>query len=135
VATLEADPEAAADAYAYTAFQTAQQAVDDFQDNALAMLGRTEEAEAEARRAYRTEQGRHWFKHNPTGADAVAAATKAADTARERVAECLLATRLEQLHEQRAARTEQATAAPWTDRLPQLAARALDGDTAGAVIA
>nr|WP_239085330.1 hypothetical protein [Streptomyces halstedii] len=135
VAALEADPEAAADAYAYTAFQSAQQAVGEFQDNALAMLGRTEEAEAEAQRAYKTEQGRHWFKHNPTGADAVAAATKAADTARERTAECLLAARLEQLREQRAASTEQAAAAPWTDRLPELAARALDGNTAGAVIA
>jgi hypothetical protein len=135
VATLEADPEAAEDAYAFTAFQTAQQAVGEFQGNALAMLGRTEEAEAEARRAYRTEQGRPWFKHNPAGADAIAAATKAADTARERTAECLLAARLEQLREQRAARTEQATAAPWTDRLPRLAARALDGDVTGAVIA
>ncbi|MER0450130.1 hypothetical protein ABR738_37270 [Streptomyces sp. Edi4] len=135
VATLEADPEAAADAYAFTAFQTAQQAVGEFQDTALAMLGRTEQAEAEARRAYKTEQGRPWFKHNPTGADAVAAATKAADTARERVAECLLAARLEQLREQRAARTEQAAAAAWTDRLPRLAARALDGDATGVVIA
>ncbi|MFH9677792.1 hypothetical protein ACH4L5_36910 [Streptomyces sp. NPDC017405] len=61
--------------------------------------------------------------------------TKAADAARERVAECLLATRLEQLREQTAARTEPAAAAPWTDRLPELAARPLDGGTAGAVIA
>ncbi len=40
---------------------------------------------------------------NPNGADAVAAATKAtkaADAARERTAEYLLATRLEQLREQ-----------------------------------
>jgi hypothetical protein len=99
VAALEADPEAAQDAYAFAALQTAQQAVQEFQDNALAMLGRTEEAEAEARRAYKTEQGRHWFKHNPHGADAIAAATKAADTARERVAEYLLTKRLEQLRE------------------------------------
>ncbi|QLI99516.1 hypothetical protein HZZ00_19375 [Streptomyces sp. NEAU-sy36] len=49
-----------------------------------------------------------------SGADAVEAATKAADAARER-AQYLLATRLEQLRE--------------------LAARQLDGDTAGAVIA
>lgn len=35
--------------------------------------------------------------------------------------------------EQAAARTE--TPAPWTDRLPELAARQLDGDTAGSVIA
>ncbi|MGJ5899273.1 hypothetical protein ACSCBZ_46155 [Streptomyces niveiscabiei] len=99
VAALEADPEAAQDAYAFAAFQTAQQAVAEFQDTALAMLGRTEEAETEARRAYKTEQGRHWFKHNPNGADAIAAATRAADTARERVAEYLLTTRLEQLRE------------------------------------
>ncbi|MFB7171641.1 hypothetical protein ACFCYM_12560 [Streptomyces sp. NPDC056254] len=97
VAALEANPEAAQDAYAFAALQTAQQAVQEYQDTALAMLGRTEEAEAEARRAYTTEQGRHWFKHNPNGADAVAAATRAADTARERVAEYLLAARLEQL--------------------------------------
>ncbi|MCX4231777.1 hypothetical protein [Streptomyces ortus] len=97
IAVLEADPEAAQDAYAFAALQTAQQAVQDHQDTALAMLGRTEEAEAEARRAYKTEQGRHWFKHNPNGADAIAAATRAADTARERVAKYLLATRLEQL--------------------------------------
>ncbi|MEV2214762.1 hypothetical protein AB0H86_25470 [Streptomyces sp. NPDC050997] len=45
-------------------------------------MGRTEEAEAEAKPAYTTEQGRRWFQHNPHGADAVAAATKAADAAR-----------------------------------------------------
>ncbi|MGQ4732658.1 hypothetical protein ACUN3E_34005 [Streptomyces sp. Ju416(a)] len=135
VAMLEANPEAAKDAYAFTAFQTAQQVVQEFQDTALTMLGRTEEAEAEARRAYKAEQGRLWFQYNPTGADAVAAATEAADAARERVAEYLLATRLEQLRGQAAARTEMAAAAPWTDRLPELAARSLDGEAAEAVIA
>ncbi|QKZ18625.1 hypothetical protein [Streptomyces chartreusis] len=99
VAALEANPEAAQDAYAFAALQTAQQAVQEHQATALAMLGRTEEAEAEARRAYKTEQGRHWFQHNPNGADAIAAATRAADTARERVAEYLFTTRLEQLRE------------------------------------
>ncbi|KQZ12116.1 hypothetical protein AB0K86_19725 [Streptomyces clavifer] len=73
--------------------------------------------------------------HNPNGADAVAAATKAADTARERAAEYLLATRLKQLREQATAQTEQAVAAPWTDRLPELAAGRLDADTSAAVIA
>ncbi|MFD4260768.1 hypothetical protein ACFWR9_24875 [Streptomyces sp. NPDC058534] len=134
VAALEADPEAARDAYAFTAFETARQAVQECQDTALAMLGRTQEAEAEARRAFKAEQGRPWFQHNPTGADAVAAATKAADAARERVAGYLLVTRLEQLREHHTAPTETAAAAPWTDRLPELAARPLDGD-AGAVIA
>jgi hypothetical protein len=99
------------------------------------MLGRTEEAEAEARRAYKAEQGRRWYKHNPTGADAVAAATKAAEAARERTAEYLLAVRLQQLRGQAAARTETAAPAPQTDRLPEPAARVLGGDTARAVMA
>ncbi|WP_240799875.1 hypothetical protein [Streptomyces sp. A1277] len=133
VSTLEADPQAAADASAFTAFQAAQQAVGEYQDDALAALGSTPEAEAEARRAYRSEQGRPWFRHNPTGADAVAAATKAADTARERVAEYLLAARLEQLREQTVTRPERP--ASWTERLPGLAARPLDGDATGVVIA
>ncbi|MFF3864100.1 hypothetical protein [Streptomyces sp. NPDC002209] len=120
---------------AFGALEAVQDAAPEYRRQALEMLGRTEEAEAEARRAYRTEQGRRWFRHNPTGADAIAAATKAADTARERTAQYLLATRLERLREQAAARTEQAAAAPWTDRLPDLATRPLDGAAAGAVIA
>ncbi|WP_445516980.1 hypothetical protein [Streptomyces sp. NEAU-174] len=48
----------------------------------------------------------------------------AADAARERTAQYLLAMRLEQLHEQAA-----------RGRLRELAARLLDGDMAGAVIA
>ncbi|MEU2564837.1 hypothetical protein ABZ626_36725 [Streptomyces longispororuber] len=131
VAVLEADPQAARDAYAFTALETARQAVQEFQTTALAMLGRAEEAETEARRAFKAEQGRRWFRYNPTGADAVAAAAKAADAARERVAGYLLATRLEQLREQTAARTEPAAAAPWTDRLPELAARPLTATTPG----
>ncbi|MEU3221334.1 hypothetical protein [Streptomyces sp. NPDC006971] len=94
-----------------------------------------EEAEAEARRAYKTEQGLRWFQHNPNGADATAAATRAATAARERTAEHLLATRLDQLREQAAARTAKAAAAPWTDRLPELAAHPLNNNATGAVIA
>ncbi|MEU5824904.1 hypothetical protein [Streptomyces sp. NPDC047803] len=131
-AALEADAQAAADAYAFTAFQTAQQAVGTYGDDALAVLGRTPEAEAEARRAYRCEQGRPWFRSNPSGADAIAAATKAADTARERAAEYLLAARLKQLHERSAARPKPAS---WPERLPGLAARPLGGDATGAEIA
>ncbi|MFE6985808.1 hypothetical protein [Streptomyces griseus] len=133
VATLEADPQAAADAYAFTAFQAAQQAVGAYQDDALAVLRRTPEAEAEARRAYRAEQGRPWFQHHPTGADAVAAATRAADTARERVAEHLLAARLKQLHKRSAAPARRP--ASWTERLPGLAGPPLDGDATRPVIA
>ncbi|MGK5628445.1 hypothetical protein [Streptomyces sp. URMC 123] len=109
-----------------------QQAASEAED----LVRRREQARAEqARRAYETEQGRRWFKHNPNGADALAAATKAADTARQRTAQYLLATRLEQLREQAAARTEKASAAPWTDRLPERAARPLDSAATGAVSA
>jgi hypothetical protein len=69
------------------------------------------------------------------GADVIAAATKAADTARERTAQYLLTTGLEQLREQATARTETAAAAPGTDRLPRLVARPLDNDATQAVIA
>ncbi|MER6103719.1 hypothetical protein ABT115_15680 [Streptomyces sp. NPDC001832] len=131
---LDADPIGTAAVLAFGALQTVEAALSEYRSSALGRLGRTEEAKAEARRAYKTEQGRRWFRHNPNGADAVAAATKAADTARERAAEYLLATRLKQLREQAVARTGQAGSAPWTDRLPELAARRLDGD-AGVVIA
>lgn len=132
---LDADPAMAASALAFTALQAVEQALPEYRSSALGRLGRTEEAETEARRAYKTEQNRRWYKHNPNGADAIAAATKTADTARERTAQYLLTTRLEQLREQAAARTETAAAAPWTDRLPELAARPLDNDATQAVIA
>ncbi|MFB8247333.1 hypothetical protein ACFC5X_20105 [Streptomyces sp. NPDC055952] len=132
---LEADPILAASALAFAALQAVQQALPNYRSSALARLGRTDEAEAEARRAYKTEQGRHWYRHNPNGADAVAAATGKAEAARQRTAEHLLAVRMQQLREQLAARTEQAAVAPWTDRLPELAARSPEGDTVGAVIA
>ncbi|MGP3635587.1 hypothetical protein ACTU45_19840 [Streptomyces sp. 24-1644] len=132
---LDADPIGAAAVLAFGALRAVEAALPEFRSSALGRLARTEEAEAEAQRAFKTEQGRRWFRHNPNGADAVAAATKAAGTARERAAEYLLATRLKQLREQAAARTEQAVAAPWTDRLPELAARHLDADMSGAVIA
>ncbi|MFF8035865.1 hypothetical protein [Streptomyces sp. NPDC016626] len=133
-ADQEAEPEASATVLAYGALHTSQQAVAEYRRNALAMLGRTDEAEAEARRAYKAEQGRPWYRRNPDGADAVTAATEKAEAARERTAEHLLAVRLEQLREQAASRTEPAAAAPWADRLLELAARSLDGEAAGAVI-
>ncbi|MEW2308933.1 hypothetical protein AB0918_09905 [Streptomyces sp. NPDC006864] len=131
---LDTDPAGTAAVLAFAALQTVGAALSDYRSSALERLRRTEEAEAEARLAYKTEQGRRWYRHNPTGADAIAAATKAADTARERTAEYLLATRLEQLREQTAALSEQAPAVPWTDRLPGLAARPLHTDV-GAVSA
>ncbi|MES5824887.1 hypothetical protein [Streptomyces sp. RG80] len=128
---LDADPALAASALAFALLQAVEQALPEYRSSALEQLGRTEEAEAEARRAYKTEQRRRWYKHNPNGTDTIAAATKAADTARERTAQYLLATGLEQLHERAAAHTESAAAALWTDRLAELAARSLDGGMAG----
>ncbi|MGW3461461.1 hypothetical protein ACWDE9_18540 [Streptomyces olivaceoviridis] len=112
-----------------------EQALPEYHSSALGRLGRSEEVEAEARRAYKTEENRLWYEHNPHGADAIAAAAKADDSARERTAEYLVAVRLEQLREQLAAWIEQAATAPRTDRLTELAARSLDGDVAGPVIA
>ncbi|MFF5188738.1 hypothetical protein ACFY30_34070 [Streptomyces sp. NPDC000345] len=132
---LEANPSAAASVLAFNALQAVQQALPEYRSSALGRLGSTLEADAEARRAYKTEQNRRWFRANPNGADAVAAATKAADAARERTAEYLLATRLEQLRKRTAARTETVAPAPWSARLTELAARPLDGDQAGAAIA
>jgi hypothetical protein len=116
---LDAEPAAVASAFAFAALQAVQQAAPEYRRCALAVLGRTEEAEAEARRAHATEQNRRWFRAHPNGADAVAVATKAADAVRERAARYLLATRLEQLREQTAARIETAASAPWTARLPR----------------
>ncbi|MFI0226358.1 hypothetical protein [Streptomyces lydicus] len=78
---LDEDPTLAASAIAFAALQAVQQALPEYRSSALNRLGRTEEAEAEARRAYATEQNRRWYKHAPTGADAIAAATKAAGSA------------------------------------------------------
>lgn len=132
---LDQDPAGAASVLAFTALQTVQAALPEYQASALGRLGRTQEAEAEASRAYRTEQKRRWFRHNPHGADAIAAATEAADEARQRIAQYLLASRLKQLREQAPTRTEQTAAVPWMERLPELAARPLDGDATGTVIA
>lgn len=130
---LHANPVAAQFAFAFDAFQAVQQAAPEYRRCALVMLGRTEEADAEAQRAYTTERNRRWFRANPTGADAIAAATKAADAARERTAQYLLSVRLEQLRELAASRTERAVPGPWPDRLPELAARPRDSRPAGAV--
>ncbi|WP_203237896.1 hypothetical protein [Streptomyces sp. CdTB01] len=132
---LDADPALTASALAFAELQAVQQALAEYRSSALGRLGSTPEADAEARRAYKTEQNRRWFRANPNGADAVAAATKAAESARERTAEYLLATRLEQLRKRTEARTETVAPASWSARLTELAARPLDGDQAGAAIA
>lgn len=129
---LDADPAMAASALAFTALQAVEP-----------------EYGSSAPRTARTDRGSRGggppgvqdraepplVQVQPNGADAIAAATKAADTSRERTAQYVLATRLEQLREQASARTETAAAAPWTDRLPELEARPLDNDATPAAIA
>lgn len=105
---MESDPARAALAQALTALQVVEQAVPEYRRCALAMLARAPEAEAEAAKAYATEQRRRWFRANPNGADALAAAAKAADAAREHTAQYLLNQRMEQLREQGSARAERA---------------------------
>jgi hypothetical protein len=52
---LDADPILAACALAFADLQAVQQALPEYPSSALGWLGRTPEAEAEARRAYATE--------------------------------------------------------------------------------
>ncbi|MFE6460031.1 hypothetical protein ACFVP0_21600 [Streptomyces cinereoruber] len=59
------------------------------------------------------------------------AATEAAAKAQNRTAEHRLVVRLEQLHAQ--ARPEPVRPAPWSRRLPELAARPLDGEALGVI--
>ncbi|MGW2282972.1 hypothetical protein [Streptomyces sp. NPDC001770] len=90
--------------------------------------------ETAAAPAYRTEQGRRWFRHNPSGEPAVAAATKASTAARDRVAQHLLTVRLEQLREQATGRrVARAGVASWAAWLPEPAAPTVVGTTTGAV--
>ncbi|MFE6813532.1 hypothetical protein [Streptomyces sp. NPDC057675] len=121
-----AGPGAVEDAAAHTAMLTAESAAAEYRHEALVMLGRSEVAQAEARKAYVTELAKPWFQALPDSDDAQRAATAAAAKAQTRTAEHLLAVRLEQLHTQ--ARPTPVRPAPWTQRLPELASRPLDGE-------
>ncbi|WP_331446624.1 hypothetical protein [Streptomyces xanthochromogenes] len=104
---LGAGPIGAVSVLVFGALRAGEEALVEFRRSALGRLAGTEEADVGARRAFETERGRRWFRHNPAGVDAIAAVTRAAGTARERAAECLLARRLRQLREQAAARDPQ----------------------------
>ncbi|MFJ5803797.1 hypothetical protein [Streptomyces decoyicus] len=95
---LHADPAATASAMAFAGLMTVQRAAAEYRSNALANLARGPEAEAEAKRAYATEKARRQHRWSPDGPVATAAAEKAARVARERTAQHLLTTRLQQLH-------------------------------------
>ncbi|MFF9870174.1 hypothetical protein ACF1G0_33155 [Streptomyces sp. NPDC013953] len=119
-----AGPDAIEDAAAHNALLTAESAAAEHRQQALVMLGRSEEAQAEARKAYATERAKPWHQALPDSDNALRAATAAAAEAQVRTAEHLLAVRLEQLRTQ--ARPEPVRSAPWSQRLPELAARPLD---------
>ncbi|WP_329453194.1 hypothetical protein OG894_42100 (plasmid) [Streptomyces sp. NBC_01724] len=135
-AELNDDPKAVVTCLAFTDLQTVQQAASVYHRCALAMLGRAPQSEAEARRAYDTEKGRRQHRWYPDGPLARAAAEQAADTARERTAQHLLATRLDKLRALAGGRAGVSTpaATPWAGRLTELAARPIRDDLAGTVI-
>ncbi|MER8233202.1 hypothetical protein [Streptomyces sp. NPDC094049] len=116
-------PDAVKDAAAHNAFLTAESAAVEYRQQALMMLGRSEDAQAEARRAFATELAKPWYRAVPGSDDAQRAAAEAAAQARTRTAEYLLAVRLEQLRTR--ARPEPVRPASWAQRLPGLAARSL----------
>jgi hypothetical protein len=115
-ALAAAGPDAVADAAAHNAFLTAESAAAEYRHEALVMLGRSEQAQAEARKACASESAKPWHQALPDSDDALRAATEAATKAQTRTAEHLLAARLEQLHTQ--ARPEPVRPAPWSQRLP-----------------
>ncbi|WUT01711.1 hypothetical protein OHA46_33685 (plasmid) [Streptomyces sp. NBC_00708] len=130
---LAADPVATQAVLAHAGLQAAETALEEYRSSALHQLGRSDEAEAEYRRAYRTERNRH-IPHpldRQAVKEAVEAATKAGNTARKRVAEHLFATRLEQLRSRADVQDEQGPVVSWTERLTKLAARPLPEDLAG----
>ncbi|WP_030554231.1 hypothetical protein [Streptomyces exfoliatus] len=128
LADLEAaGPDVVEDTAAHNAFLAAESAVAKYRHQALVLLGHSEEAQAEARKAYATERAKPWFQALPDSDDALRAATRAAAQAQARTAEYLLAVRLEQLRAK--ALPEPVRPAPWSQRLPELAAHSLHGET------
>ncbi|MFD4756357.1 hypothetical protein [Streptomyces sp. NPDC058426] len=80
--------------------RAAREAAAEYRAAALAQLARTRQAQSEGRYAYAAEQSRSHHRHDPSGPGALAAAARAAETARTRTAEDLLAQRLTHLREQ-----------------------------------
>ncbi|MEJ8639984.1 hypothetical protein [Streptomyces sp. MS2.AVA.5] len=109
-AELTADLPETASAMAFNELQTVQQAATEYRRSTLATLARTPGADAEAKRAYRTEQQRRHHRWYPGSPIARAAAETAAEQARARTARHLLATRLEQVRELSSGRTDTAAA-------------------------
>ncbi|WP_328698490.1 hypothetical protein [Streptomyces sp. NBC_00342] len=96
------------------------------------MLGHSDHAEAEAQQAYATELGKPWHQAIPNGDAALSAASGAAERARTRTGEHLMAMRLEQLRDQ--SRPKPVQNAPWSRRLFELAARPLHGESSEATV-
>ncbi|GHG23857.1 hypothetical protein ACFFSH_38270 [Streptomyces filamentosus] len=71
-------PDAVEDAAAHNAMLTAESAAAEYRNEALVMLGCSEDAQAEARKAYATELARPWHQALPDSDDTQRAATEAA---------------------------------------------------------
>jgi hypothetical protein len=122
----EADPDDVRTLLAYTERDALEQAVPQIRASVLATLARSPEANHEARQAYETEQKSHRY----TGADAATTA-EAANNARTRTAEHLLAVRLQQLRQAEAPKA--AMRVPWSQRLADLARCPLAGEVTSTV--
>ncbi|MGW2183341.1 hypothetical protein ACWCXX_35920 [Streptomyces sp. NPDC001732] len=126
----EADPDGVRTLLAYNELEVLKQVVPQIRTSALATLARG----AEANRAHATEHRRRG-RHAPDGADAFTAAECAAQAARHRTAEHLLAAREKQPgKDQAVAGDRTAASVPWAQRLAELAARPLPGETAGELV-
>ncbi len=132
---LDEAPAPAASALVFAVLQAVEQALPEYRSSALGRLARSEETEGDGPATYKSEQNRRWCKDNPHGADVIAAATKAADAARERTARYLLATSLEQLRERAVPGPRRPRPRRGRSGFPGLAARPLDGEAAGVLIA
>ncbi|MFD9099340.1 hypothetical protein [Streptomyces collinus] len=93
---LESDPTAAESALAFNALQAVQMALPKYRVRALTQLRNTEAAESEAQQVYLTEHRRQQDLSRSKLVDAA----KAADLARTRTAQHVLAARLERLQAQ-----------------------------------
>ncbi|MFB6507493.1 MULTISPECIES: hypothetical protein [unclassified Streptomyces] len=130
----EADPDGVRTLLAYNELEVLKQVVPQIRTSALATLARGAEADIEANRAHATEHRRRG-RHAPDGADTFTAAECAAQAARDRTAEHLLAAREKQPgKDQAVAGDRTASSVPWVQRMAELTARPLPGETAGELV-
>ncbi|MFE7620438.1 hypothetical protein [Streptomyces sp. NPDC057496] len=130
----EADPDGVRTLLAYNELEVLKQVVPQIRTSALTTLARSAEADADANRAHATEHRRRG-RHTPDSADAFTAAECAAQAARDRTAEHLLAVQEKQPGKYQAETgARPAASVPWAQKLAELAARPLPGETAEVLV-